>query len=560
MRSIYTILSLSMVILCCIFGYFVHKTSQEFTNLYSTISQLHEKVQHSQHECTSTPPLEGEECSTATSSQLWEKLQKNLQDTVVQLFVTNAEHNILQPYKVPQQGQCCGSGFIINEDGEIITNAHVANGSTSIMVQIPSFGKHQFEVDLIGIMPEKDFALLKFKPEDKEMIKATLGKVPHLKLGDSDQLMRSQEILALGYPLGQQSLKSTTGVISGRESGMIQMSAPINPGSSGGPSLNCQGQVIGINTAGIQVAQNVGYIIPINDVKIFLKDLRAGGLVRKPYIGIYQSMATKDLLEALGNPLPGGTYVVEVLFDSPLYEKLLTGDMIYEINGVPVDLYGEMTVPWSEDKVSTAEYISRLSVGQKVEMVVYRRGKKMKFDCTFDRKKLSPIRQVFTEYEELPFEAFGGYVVMPLMLNHLPQLAPLSNALAKYAEDRNQSEPVLVVTHVMPDSPAHRARLRLTGSILSKVNGKEVKTLEDLQKALASSGNIITIETTDNILVAIAKDKVLKAEPILARKFGYSITPCMQQLLLKEQSEQKKNTVDFDESISPKKLLLGKIA
>lgn len=558
MKAIYTILSLSMVILCCIVGYFFHKTSQEFTHLYSTIENLHEKIQNSSHECSSTPPVDEQELNTASSSQLWEKLQKNLQDTVVQLFVTNAEHHILQPYKVPNQGQCCGSGFIINEDGEIITNAHVANGSTSIMVQMPSFGKHQFEVDLVGIMPEKDFALLKFRPEDQEFIKTTLGKMPYLKLGDSDKLMRSQEILALGYPLGQQSLKSTTGVISGRESGMIQMSAPINPGSSGGPSLNCQGYVVGINTAGICSAQNVGYIIPINDVKIFLKDLRAGGLVRKPYIGIYQSMATKDLLEALGNPLPGGTYVVEVLFDSPLYEKLLTGDMIYEINGVPVDLYGEMSVPWSEDKVSTAEYISRLSVGQKVEMVVYRRGKKMKFNCTFDRKKLSPIRQVFTEYEELPFEAFGGYVVMPLMINHLPQLVPMSNTLAKYAEDKNQSEPVLVVTHVMPDSPAHRARLRLTGSALSKINGKEVKTLEDLRTALASSGSIITIETADNILVAIAKDKVLKAEPILARTFGYTITPCMQQLL-KQQSEQKV-TLDSDEKVSPQKLLLGKIA
>ena len=144
------------------------------------------------------------------------------------------------------------------------------NGAISIMAQMPSFGKHQFEVDLVGIMPEKDVALLKFKQEDIVMICQSLGSLSYLQLGDSDAVHRSQEILALGYPLGQQSLKSTTGVISGRETGMIQMSAPINPGSSGGPSLNCLGQVIGINTAGIMAAQNVGYIIPINDLKIFL--------------------------------------------------------------------------------------------------------------------------------------------------------------------------------------------------------------------------------------------------------------------------------------------------
>ena len=81
---------------------------------------------------------------------------------------------------------------------------------------------------------------------------------------------RSDEVLALGYPLGQQSLKSTTGVISGREQHLIQMSAAINPGNSGGPLLNVNGEVVGINSAIIQGAQNVGYIIPINDLKMRL--------------------------------------------------------------------------------------------------------------------------------------------------------------------------------------------------------------------------------------------------------------------------------------------------
>ncbi len=452
----------------------------------------------------------------------------------MQLFVTKAEHNILQPYKTPQQGQCVGSGFIINEDGEMITNAHVVNGATSIMVQMPAFGKHQFEVDLIGLMPEKDFALVKFRPEDIALIGTVLGKMPSVPLGDSDTVMRSQEIIALGYPLGQQSLKSTTGVVSGRECGNIQISAAINPGSSGGPSFDCCGYVIGINSSGVISAQNIGYIIPINDIKPFLKDLRAGGLVRKPYLGLYQSMATEELTKALGNPLPGGTYVVDVLSDSPLHGKMKPGDMIYEINGVSVDLYGEMIVPWSEDKISTSEYISRLAVGQKVSMTVYRKGKKLKLECTFDRKKLAPIRQVFTEYEEMPFEAFGGYVVMPLMLNHLQFLLPVMPTLAKYTEEKHQGKPLLVVTHVMPDSPAYRARLHIVGSILKKINGVEVKTLEDVRKALLQSGEIITIETTDNILIALSKEKVLKAERSLAKIFGYNITQGMQDLMKQE--------------------------
>lgn len=542
MKIVDIILIMSMIILISLVGYSLYETHFKFINLEHYIVHLENKVR----DCESQLGSVGQSSvsnvdiqTTAINSQLWLKLQKTLHNTVVQVLVTQLERNVLQPYKVPNATAGSGSGFIISQDGEIITNAHVVNQATSIMVQMPAFGKHQFEVDLIGIMPEKDFALLKFQPEDLELIKKTLGKISYLPLGDSDSVVRSQEILALGYPLGQESLKSTTGVISGRESGMIQMSAPINPGSSGGPSLDATGKVVGINTAGIREAQNIGYIIPINDLKTFLKDLREGGLVRKPYIGVYQSMATPELVRALGNPEPGGTYVVDVLHDSPLKGQLQAGDMIYEINGLPVDLYGEVVVPWSEDKISTAEYIARLQVGQKVSLVAYRNGERKKFICTFDRKKLSPVRQVYPGYEELPFEAFGGYVVMPLMLNHLPYLLKVAPGLSKFVEEKNQSKPALVVTHVMPDSPAHRARLRIVGSVLKKVNGKKVSTLDDLHDALLHSGDQITIETTDNVLVALSKNKVLKQEGNLARTFGYQVTPCMQQLLQQEQDNQK---------------------
>lgn len=474
--------------------------------------------------------------STALSSQLWSKLQKHLQDTVVQLHVTNIEKNILQPYKVPTPGMCTGSGFIISDDGEIATNAHVVNGATCIMVQMPSFGKHQFEVDLIGIMPEKDVALVKLRPDDVAMITNTLGKMPKLKLGDSDSVVRSQEILALGYPLGQQSLKSTTGIISGRESGMIQMSAPINPGSSGGPSLNTVGEVIGINTAGISSAQNVGYIIAINDLKNVLDQLREGGLIRKPYLGIFQAMATIDLVKSLDNPMPGGTYVVDVLCDSPLYDQLKPGDMVYSINGIPVDLYGEMKVDWSEDKITTAEYVSRLKKGQKVSMKVYRKGKPMTFECLFERKKCAPVRHIFAEYEELDYEIVGGFVIMPLMLNHLPILMQVSSGLSKYAEEKNQSEAALIVTHVLPNSVAFKQRLKLTGAILKTVNDTPVKTLDELRKAIKKTKDIIKMETTDHILVALDLAKICQTEPEMAKNHGYKVTECMNILMEKCQN------------------------
>ena len=515
--------------------YLMYKNQQEVKSLCLELENKMQTIE-TQHTIKQQSEI-GSDCpliTTATSAQLWAHLQKKVQNTVVQLFVQSANFNWIEPYKVPQIGAGLGSGFFISDKGEIITNAHVVNQAAVIHVQIPSFGKHQFEADLVGIMPEKDFAIIKIRPEGLELIRSVLGGIPYLTLGNSDLMRRGDEVMALGYPLGQQSLKSTTGVISGREGGMIQMSAPINPGNSGGPSINTAGEVVGINTAGITSAQNVGYIIQINDVKVFLDELRVGGLVRKPYLGILQSMSTEDLVKSLGNPLPGGSYVVEVYSDSPLNGKLKSGDMMYEINGIKVDLYGDMTVPWSEDKISTAEYVARLSLGQKVTFVAYRNGERKLFTCNFERKKLAPIRQMFPGYEAIEYEMVGGLVVMPLSLNHIPLLLNMASGLAKFVEDRNQTESVLVVTHVMSNSPAQRCRLPLTGSILKTVDGKKVATLADLQSAITDAHDIIKIQTTDNAMVAISKKDILENEPRLARTYAYEISKGIKDLTTKE--------------------------
>lgn len=532
-------LMLAISLLCGAAGYFFYEDQQEVKFLCMNLANKIQDLEQQKIESAAVRPAEvNAACPmpimTATSAQLWAGLQKKIQNTVVQLFVQKAAFNWLEPYKVPEAGASYGTGFLINEEGEIITNAHVVNQAVIIHVQIPSFGKYQFEADLVGIMPEKDFALLKIRPEGLALIRSALGKVPYLQLGDSDLLRRGDEVMALGYPLGQQSLKSTTGVISGRESGMIQMSAPINPGNSGGPSINTQGEVIGINTAVIASAQNIGYIIQINDLKVFLNELRTEKLVRKPYLGILQSIATENLTQALGNPLPGGVYIVEVLADSPLKGKLESGDMVYEVNGIKVDLYGDMMVPWSEDKISTGEYVARLTPGQKVSFVAYRKGVRKTFSCNFERKKLAPIRQMFPSYEPIEYELFGGLVVMPLALNHIPLLLGLASGLAKYVEDRNQVESVLVVTNVMPNSPAQRCRVQLIGAILKMVDGKKVTTIAELQDAIAKSGDIIKVQTNDNAMIALSKKDILDNEVRLARTYAYEISQGVRELITKE--------------------------
>lgn len=490
------------------------------------------------------------------ASEVWRPIQDQVKDTVVQIISHMGVIDLLQPFRPPMTGTASGSGFFVlfkhedgtTEEGYIVTNAHVVNQAQSIWIQIPSLGKRIIDVDLVGLSPARDLALLKVNDAGLEIIRNKVGHVPFLPLGDSDTVKRSNEVLALGYPLGQRALKSTTGVVSGREGHLIQMSAPINPGSSGGPLLNNQGEVVGINTAGITEAQNIGYAIPINDLKLILLDLHEVKLLRKPFLGILFSPATEALTDFLGNPPPGGCYVVEVIPDSPLAKAgVEPGDMIYQLNDNQVDIYGEMSASWSEDKLSVVDFASRLSIGDTVDIVWYRKGKRFEKTITFDYSKLANIRTVYPGYEDIDYEIFGGMVIMELTKNHISLFGNHAQGLARYLAFKNQREPILVITHVFPNSELYRSRTMLPGTTLNEINGIKVQTLDDFRKAIKMGANqeFLTIlgsdnvkSASDNIFTAVRISRLLVQELELARQFRYTITPFTQAIL---RAHQKNN-------------------
>lgn len=476
-------------------------------------------------------------------SEAWRPVQEKIKDTVVQIFSHVAEIDLLQPYKTPSQYTASGSGFFINEDGYLITNAHVINQAKAVWIQIPSLGRRILDVNVIGISPDRDLALLKLSEESFAVVKQELGAIPHLPLGDSDSVHRADEVMALGYPLGQQSLKSTTGVISGRESHFIQMSAAINPGSSGGPLLNVSGEVVGINCAGMVEAQNVGYLIPVNDLKIILPDMYKIALLRKPFLGVLYNNATDELTEFLGNPQPGGCYVVDIIKKSTLERAgVKQGDMIYSINGHKIDVYGEMSVPWSEDKISIMDYVSRLSIGDKINLVVYRNGKEHTFTTEFSHVSLPAVREIYPGYEDVDYEIVAGMVIMELTLNHVRILLKKGiPGLSKYTEMKNQAEPALIVTHIFPTSQIYRARTLQIGATVNEVNGVDVHTLHELRDTLRKNvtSKFLTLRisdnitrASDNILIALPFDKVLNDEAQLAHDYKYPLSETVKELLV----------------------------
>lgn len=493
-------------------------------------------------------------------TQAWRDVQEAIKDTVVQVFSQVAEVDLLQPYKTPSQYPVYGSGFFINEQGDLITNAHVVNQAKAVWIQIPSLGKRMLEVEVRSVSPDRDLALLRVKSEDLEFIKQALGKISYLKFGDSDSVHRADDVMALGYPLGQQTLKSTTGVISGREGQFIQMSAAINPGNSGGPLLNIKGEVIGINTAIAANAQNVGYIIPINDLKVVMQDMYSMPLLRKPFLGVLFNNGTEVLAKYLGNPEPGGCYVVEVVENSTLARAgVQRGDMIYEINGHALDIYGEMSVPWSEDKISLVDYVGRLAVGQDISLVVYRNGERKTLNVALSKSELPAIHKIYPGYEEVDYEVFAGMVVMPLTVNHIHLLAQNAPGLMRFGEISKQAKPALVVTHIFPSSQLYRSRTITPGSTINEVNGHEVATLDDLRVALREGDrNYLSIRASDHVarasdhvFVTLPFDKILEEEAKLSRDYKYPLSEVALSLLKeKEQRLAMKSMNNNSEKIS----------
>lgn len=482
-------------------------------------------------------------------SNPWDWVHSVVRNTVAQVFTYHAEFNWSEPYKTPRQGMGAGSAFFIRKDGTLVTNYHVIEGQRGVYVQLPFFGKRRFDVKVVGACPERDLALLQVIPEDLAIIKRELGELPILEFGDSDNVKRAEEIMTLGYPLGQEWLKSTIGVVSGQQhiSGryMIQVDAAINPGNSGGPSFDRSGKVIGVNTAGIfdGGAQNVGYIIPANEVKLFLEQLEGAPIardvkfLRKPFLGGLFIDASENVARYFGNPVPGGCYTVSVCKNSPLEKSgIQPGDMIYEIDGHPVDYFGDLQVLWSEDRVSLADYTSRLKLGDPLHLAYYRNGVRNEVDLTFSLTEALPVRGRYPDFEFIDYEVFGGLVVMELAINHIPLLNKHNPRLNAYLEFEKQLEPALVISHILPDSEAAKTRVLALGDIIKEVNGEKVRTLPEFRAAIEKSraSNYVTIAIEGAIFAVLSYQNALRDEERLSYNFFYRITPFVNKLIADE--------------------------
>lgn len=268
----------------------------------------------------------------------------------------------------PERSQ--GSGFIIGTDGIILTNAHVVEGAKRIIVRLVD--KREYEANVVGKDLPTDIAVIKI---------AAKSKLPTLSLGDSDHLQVGEWVMAVGNPFGLDSSVSS-GIVSakGRHLGeaydrMIQTDASLNPGSSGGPLINLNGQVVGISKAIVsQGGGNIGisFATPINLIKEILPQLQTSGKVTRGWAGLAIQEITPGLADTLGMDKPNGALVAGVVHGGPAERGgVKVGDVIVEFDGKKVT-----------DAMDLPLWIARTPIDKTVAIKVQREQQDVKLNFT----------------------------------------------------------------------------------------------------------------------------------------------------------------------------------
>jgi serine protease Do len=296
----------------------------------------------------------------------------------------------LDKQKQPQRKQrnSLGSGFIISQDGYVLTNNHVIEGADIIHVRLND--RREYEAKLVGTDKRTDLALLKIEAKD----------LPTVTIGDSDTMKPGQWVLAIGSPFGF-DYTVTAGIVSALGRNLpsdnyvpfIQTDVAINPGNSGGPLFNLEGEVIGINSQIYTRSggfMGVSFAIPSNLVMSVVEQLKNEGRVTRAWLGVIIQDVSNDLAESFGLDRPSGALVSRVIPDSPAQAAgLIDGDIILEFNGELIEQSSEL--PYR---------VGGLKAGDVANAVIYRNGEKIDLSFTLKNYPSEPDQLTKTQQQE----------------------------------------------------------------------------------------------------------------------------------------------------------------
>jgi len=374
-----------------------------------------------------------------------------------------------------------GSGFIISPDGYILTNNHMVGGAEKVEIVLSDGQK--FTAKIIGTDDATDVAVVKIDADE----------LPHLEFADSDELEVGEWVLAIGNPLGL-SHTVTAGIVSakgrslsllepGSIENFIQTDAAINFGNSGGPLINLDGKVVGMNTAIVGASGNIGlgFAIPINLAKHAYKQLRDGGVIERGFLGIGLEELTPPLAASLGLKRDTkGVAIPNVVPDSPAERSGLEPyDVIIELNGEPVEKSNDLL-----------NRVAILSPGTKVKVVVLRDGKQKEFTVRLGKR---PSLEEFAGGPPADTVEELGFTVETLTDEIAERLG-------------YEGESGVIVSAVVQGSEA--AELLMTpGSLIKEVNKQKVRNkeefYEEIKEAKKKGGALLLVKRGRTTFLAL---------------------------------------------------------
>lgn len=386
-----------------------------------------------------------------------------------------------EPSSPPPQfdARSLGSGFIISPDGFVLTNNHVVDQASEIIVRLSD--RREYVAELVGSDPQSDVAVLKIDADND---------LPVVDIGASSEVQAGQWVLAIGSPFGFEH-SVTAGIVSAKGRSLprenyvpfIQTDVAINPGNSGGPLFNLDGEVVGINshiysrTGGFM---GVSFAIPIELAMDVANQLRTTGTVSRGWLGVLIQDVTRELAQSFQMPRPYGALVAQIVPDSPAASSgLEVGDVIVEFNGREVPTSG-----------SLPPMVGRVSAGEEVEVDIVRDGERQTLDLRIG------------ELPEDPRAALGGEPMPPQEPAPEPdrverlglRAAPLDDELREQL-GLDPGEEGVVVTEIGP-GPAQDAELQ-AGDVITLFDRQPVSSVQELrQRARAAEAG-----TTVSVLV-----------------------------------------------------------
>jgi len=454
-------------------------------------------------------------------------LAKKFSKGVVQIMVVKAKHQWLSPQKQPSTEEVSGSGWFVqnselgpslkdSKDLHIVTNAHVAMDAVQLTIRLPATGLLPIKCSVVGLSPPDEHDLALLKVEDTDILKEAVQRHTNkgledgmivLPIGDSDTVQSGEKLMALGYPEGLPGVKSTLGVMSGYQEMSrklyMQMTTPINPGNSGGPLICEKGHVIGVNTAGIEGSENIGFSIPAAVLKAVLPVLATHRVFTRPTFGIVLNPLGDKVNEFFNMPDDArGEYIAKV-YSGGTADKagIKAGDVLYEIDGMPVSRRGQMMLSAINAYVTLDGYLGRIPLDQKVTLKVWRGGKNV--DLTMDYKITEPLAIPRIHEAALKpeiarqYQIKGGLVFTPLTQNFVEGMitpvdvgggavvpAPNLVKYGEYPKDRQAAK--IVIADVISSSLAENTKVFDAAMVVDEVNGKKVTTMKELCAAMGS--------------------------------------------------------------------------